>query len=62
MNRTPIEWVREIVEACDKAGIPVFLKDNLKSIIPLEEPFGKWKGLSYDNEYFELRQEMPGGR
>jgi len=24
-----IEWVREIVEACDKAGIPVFLKDNL---------------------------------
>ena len=24
-----IEWVQEIVEACDKAGIPVFLKDNL---------------------------------
>lgn len=24
-----IEWVHEIVEACDKAGIPVFLKNNL---------------------------------
>ncbi len=29
-----IEWVREIVEACDKAGIPVFLKDNLLPLIP----------------------------
>ena len=28
-----IEWVREIVEACDKARIPVFLKDNLKPLI-----------------------------
>jgi len=27
-----IEWVREIVEACDKAGIPVFLKDNLRKL------------------------------
>jgi len=26
-----IEWVREIVEAADMAGIPVFLKDNLNS-------------------------------
>ncbi|KKM80164.1 hypothetical protein LCGC14_1342710 [marine sediment metagenome] len=25
-----IEWVSEIVEAADKAGIPVFLKDNLR--------------------------------
>lgn len=47
-----IEWVREIVEAADKAGIPVFLKDNLKPILP---PFG--------NELFppaiRVRQEMP---
>ena len=28
-----IEWVEEIVKACDKAGIPVFLKDNLKPLI-----------------------------
>jgi len=27
-----IEWVEEIIEAADKAGIPVFLKDNLKSL------------------------------
>ena len=28
-----IEAVKEIVEACDKADIPVFLKDNLKPLI-----------------------------
>lgn len=28
-----IEWVQEIVEACDKTGIPVFLKDNLKPLM-----------------------------
>jgi len=27
-----IEWVREIVVAADRAGIPVFLKDNLRPI------------------------------
>ncbi len=28
-----LEWVREIVEAADKAGIPVFLKDNLLPLL-----------------------------
>lgn len=28
-----IEWVQEIVEACDKASIPVFQKDNLKTLL-----------------------------
>lgn len=28
-----IEWVKEIVEACDKAGVPVFLKDNLRPLV-----------------------------
>jgi protein gp37 len=28
-----IEWVREIIEAADAAGIPVFLKENLKPLI-----------------------------
>ncbi len=28
-----IEWVKEIVEAADKAGTPVFLKDNLWSLL-----------------------------
>ena len=46
-----IEWVREIIEAADKAGIPVFLKNNLKPLIA--EP-----GVVEVDE-FELRQEMP---
>jgi len=33
-----IEWVREIVEAADKAGVPVFLKDNLRSLIDANCP------------------------
>lgn len=28
-----IEWVKEIVEACDKAGVKVFLKNNLKPLV-----------------------------
>ena len=28
-----LEWVREIVEACDKAEIPVFQKNNLKPLL-----------------------------
>jgi len=44
-----IEWVQEIIESADKAGIPVFLKPNLKplwGIPPLEDDV-------------ILRQEMP---
>jgi len=47
-----VEWIREIVEACDKAGIPVFLKDNLKPLFPIpyiNQMWGKDK----------LRQEFP---
>ncbi len=54
-----IEWVQEIVEACDKAGIPVFLKDNLKPLLENTVPFSqryidKLKGYTW-----RLRQEMP---
>lgn len=28
-----IEWVEEIVRACDKVGVPVFQKDNLKPLL-----------------------------
>ena len=53
-----IEWVQEIVEACDKARIPVFLKDNLRKIIPdRQEPF--WKRLSPTSNLYYYRQEMP---
>jgi len=54
-----IEWVQEIVEAADKAGIPVFLKDNLKPLIfklpilPIEGAVN-WAG--------GLRQEIPEGK
>ena len=58
-----IEWVREIVEAADKAGIPVFLKNNLKSLVidgnkPVGEPLGYWKHW-IGKDTWELRQEMP---
>ena len=49
-----IEWVQEIVEAADKAGIPVFLKDNLFKLlmtVPHSDLF--WENMSH------LRQELP---
>ena len=60
-----IEWVREIVEAADKVGIPVFLKDNLKPLLenePLDQLY--WANVSDDERGHErvddkLRQEMP---
>ncbi|MDP2729092.1 MAG: DUF5131 family protein, partial [Dehalococcoidales bacterium] len=33
-----IEWVREIVEAADKAGVKVFLKNNLLELVNYESP------------------------
>jgi protein gp37 len=52
-----IEWVREIVEAADKAGIRVFLKNNLESLV-------YYQSRDYDicwatREDWGLRQEMP---
>jgi protein gp37 len=49
-----VEWVREIVTATDKAGIPVFLKDNLKFALPAEKPF-----MANPEMKLELRQELP---
>jgi hypothetical protein len=43
-----IRWVKEIVEAADKAGIPVFLKDNLGPLFDSDLDFG-----------VICRQEMP---
>jgi len=53
-----IEWVEEIVRAADKAGLPVFLKDNLSPLI-----LGDDKTF-YDTQFVadafgHLRQEMP---
>ena len=50
-----IEWVREIVEAADKAGIKVFLKDNLYQLY-LSNPQYSCHFMFKDAR---LRQEMP---
>lgn len=56
-----VEWVREIVDAADRAGIPVFLKDNLKPLLcsifhgqEVIESHNLWAFRE-----FKLRQEMP---
>ncbi len=55
-----IEWVEEIVKAADSAGIPVFLKDNLKPLILKEEKLPIWAMEKWKrSEFFNLRQEMP---
>lgn len=59
-----IAWVREIVQAADKAGIKVFLKNSLYPILndTLPEidfdhkPLLFWR---HDGFQYQLRQEMP---
>jgi len=50
-----IEWVKEIVEAADKAGIPVFLKNNLLELVNYCSPETHF-AFNKDSCY---RQEMP---
>lgn len=60
-----IEWVQEIVEAADQAGIKVFLKDNLEPLLRQSyKTFGELNGklvkaIKYPSWKWELRQEMP---
>jgi len=54
-----IEWVREIVQAADKAGIPVFLKDNLKPLIIKNKGSAEYAPLWANGGYGTLRQEFP---
>ena len=60
-----IEWVQEIVEAADKAGIPVFLKDNLGPLIVSQNASSVGRlGIVMDSEDetildLKLRQEFP---
>ncbi|GAI99799.1 unnamed protein product, partial [marine sediment metagenome] len=46
-----IEWVEEIVRAADKAGIPVFLKNNLKPLLQQNKyniySFPEWAGTQF---------------
>jgi len=60
-----IEWVREIVEAADKAGVKVFLKNNLKPLLTSQGSQDNrfWRDMTdsrgFEPLHTELRQEMP---
>ena len=64
-----IEWVAEIVDACDKAHIPVFLKDNLNPIFAENDckHFKEFRDKLFAFKDYEpegktrwhLKQEMP---
>ena len=49
-----LEWIREIVEAADKGGVKVFLKDNLNSYEISDYP-------ELLDKHGNLRQEFPKG-
>jgi len=49
-----IEHIREIVEACDKAGVPVFLRNNLVPLFNTQKTIPRWA-----TNQTGLRQEMP---
>ena len=54
-----IEWMEEIMRAADKAGVKVFLKDNLRPLL-VDALF---KGVISRKQFFndrELRQELSG--
>ena len=60
-------WVNEIVSAADQAGIPVFLKNNLKPLVFHGLPMASVcitqsvpSDLSNLQWWSALRQEMPG--
>jgi len=56
-----VEDIAEIVEAADKAGVKVFLKDNLRPLLKLDEPLMGQAALDIGllNWAGELRQEIP---
>ncbi len=56
-----VEWVRELVEAADQAGVKVWLKNNLRSLLPLEQTFWKWicPDVNLPLGGWKLRQELP---
>lgn len=52
------EWVKEIIDAADKANVPVFLKDNLglpRLSCEGSPPYYK----KHSSGTMELRQEFP---
>lgn len=53
-----VEWISEIVEAADTAAIPVYLKDNLKILLPINPLFRKKDTPDWATSW-DLRQEFP---
>jgi protein gp37 len=51
-----VEWVKEIVQACDDASIPVFLKNNLGYLLTSYLPSEIFCKHGY---WYRLRQEFP---
>lgn len=61
-----IEWIKTIVSEADRNKIPVFLKDNLRKLLPTYYPFYKKhrenyeeKGVKWNRTWDDLRQEFP---
>jgi protein gp37 len=53
------EWVKEIVNAADKAHIPVFLKDNLEPLFPETFRDREYAAPPFFTPDWDYRQEMP---
>ncbi len=51
------EWIQNIIEACDKSNIPIFLKENLG--LPKYTCEGATPFYKKANGTMELRQEIP---
>jgi protein gp37 len=51
-----IKWVKGIVQAADKAGVPVFLKGNLRDLLV---PKALMDDIFWESEKAKLRQEFP---
>ena len=58
-----IEWVREIIEAADRAKIPVFLKNNLKPLLAnhWNDKSLVWEWINGYLSDMKIRQEFPNG-
>ena len=56
-----MKTVQEIVEAADRAGVAVFLKNNLRPLLPEELPF--YDVIDEDPMLTpRLRQELPDAK
>jgi protein gp37 len=51
-----VEWINDIVRACDASHIPVFLKDNLEELLIQDPSAGHFW---YQDSWYKLRQDFP---